>query len=112
MYNTYPTRADPQPDPNRNPVNHCFELFSAFRLLHSVRQPFSRVKGKLYCNRAQEPPDEFRYRRRDDLRGAPSRELRDNLILLDNTHLADPRVQLHLRGGSGDRDESAATTSD
>lgn len=42
-------------------------------------------------------------------RHALSRELRDKSILLDITH-ADPQVRIHPRGGSVDRDRSAATT--
>lgn len=42
---------------------------------------------------------------------APSWELRDKAILLDITH-ADPQAPVLLRGGSADRDRSAAATSE
>ena len=49
--------------------------------------------------------------RRGSLRDAPNREYRDKSILLDVAH-ADPRAQVHLRGGSADHDGSAASTSE
>ena len=48
--------------------------------------------------------------RRGSLRDAPNLEYRDKSVLLDVPH-ADPQAQVHLRGGSADHDESAASTS-
>ena len=49
--------------------------------------------------------------RRGGFWDAPNREYRDRSILLDVTY-ADPQSQVHLRGGSADHDESAASTSE
>ena len=49
--------------------------------------------------------------RRGGLRDAPNGEFGEKSILLDVTR-ADPRVQIHLRGGSADHDGSASSTSE
>ena len=44
------------------------------------------------------------------LRDVPNRAYRDEFIQVEVTH-ADPQAQVHLRGGSANRDGSAASTS-